>query len=209
MKIMKKTLSIFIMFMFIFTLGACGKSKDTASKGNKFKPGKYIAEAKGHNGIIKVEVEVDENKIKNIKILEHKETEGISDLALKDIPKSIIEKQTLAVDIITGATVSSKGVIESITLALKKAGGNIEELKKLGEGERGNKKELIKKEADIIVVGAGGAGMAAAVSAGEEGAKVIVIEKMPMIGGNTIRSGGAYNAADTERQKAQGIKIRL
>lgn len=51
--------------------------------------------------------------------------------------------------------------------------------------------------------------MAAAVSAGEEGAKVIVIEKMPMIGGNTIRSGGAYNAADTERQKAQGIKIRL
>ncbi|MCG0276190.1 MAG: flavocytochrome c [Thermosediminibacteraceae bacterium] len=62
------------------------------------------------------------------------------------------------------------------------------------------------EETDVVVIGAGGAGLAAAVSAAENGAKVIVLEKMPMVGGNTIRSGGAYNAVDPERQKKQGIE---
>lgn len=206
MKRMKKVLSILLLCVFVFTLTSCGKTKDNSSKAGKFKPGKYTAEAKGNNGPIKVEVEVDENKIKEIKILEHKETAGLSDPAIKDIPKSIVDKQSLAVDTISGATVSSKGIIEAVTLALEKAGANIEELKKVNKDGAEGKKELVKKEADVIVIGAGGAGMAAAVSAAEEGAKVIVIEKMPMIGGNTIRSGGAYNAADPERQKAQGIE---
>lgn len=203
MKRMKKVLSIIVICIFVFSLAACG---NTSSKNGKFKPGKYTAEAKGNNGPIKVEVEVDENKIKEIKILEHKETPGISDPAIKDIPKAILDKQNLAVDAISGATVSSKGIIEAVTLALQKAGANVDELKKGSKNEASGKKELVKKEADVIVIGAGGAGMAAAVSAAEEGAKVIVLEKMPMIGGNTIRSGGAYNAADPEKQKSQGIE---
>ncbi|MEW9095802.1 MAG: flavocytochrome c [Clostridiaceae bacterium] len=201
-----KKLSMVMTLIFMFSLVGCGGSKNASGDKAKFKSGKYIAEAKGHNGNIKLEVEVDEEKIKDIKILEHKETKGLSDPALNDIPKEIIEKQSLAVDTISGATVTSNGVIEAITLALKNAGGNIDELKKASGSDDSSKKELVKKEADIIVIGAGGAGMSAAVAAAEEGAKVIVLEKMPMIGGNTIRSGGAYNAVDVENQKAQGIE---
>lgn len=62
------------------------------------------------------------------------------------------------------------------------------------------------QEADVVIVGGGGAGLAAAVTAADEGAKVILIEKMPMLGGNTIRAGGAYNAVDPERQKKQNIE---
>ncbi|MBU5483880.1 flavocytochrome c [Clostridium sp. MSJ-11] len=201
-----KKLAMAMTLIFMFSLVGCGGSENTSGDKTKFKSGKYIGEAKGHNGNIKLEVEVDEEKIKDIKILEHKETKGLSDPALNDIPKEIIEKQSLAVDVISGATVTSNGVIEAITLALKNAGGNIDELKKVSGSDDSSKKELVKKEADVIVIGAGGAGMSAAVAAAEEGAKVIVLEKMPMIGGNTIRSGGAYNAVDVEAQKAQGIE---
>ena len=66
---------------------------------------------------------------------------------------------------------------------------------------------FLVKEADVVIIGAGGAGLSAAVSAYEHGAKsVIIVEKMPFIGGNTLRAGGAYNAADPEVQKAQGIE---
>ncbi len=60
--------------------------------------------------------------------------------------------------------------------------------------------------ADVIVVGGGGAGLAAAVEAAQHGASVILLEKLAMLGGNTIRSGGAYNAVDPERQGPQGIE---
>lgn len=199
----KKTLVFFMLLIFSFSILGC--SKGTSGSEKKFKAGKYTAEAKGHNAPLKVEVEVDDSSIKEIKILEHKETPGISDAALKDIPKGIVEAQTLAVDTISGATITSNAVIVAITEALKQAGGNIDELKKKSKDED-VKKEQVTKETDVIVVGAGGAGMSAAVAAAEKGAKVIVLEKMPMIGGNTIRSGGAYNAVDVERQKAQGIE---
>ncbi|MDK8181480.1 flavocytochrome c [Paenibacillus sp. UMB4589-SE434] len=60
--------------------------------------------------------------------------------------------------------------------------------------------------ADVVVVGAGGAGLSAAVKATEDGAKVIVLEKMPMVGGNTTRATGGLNAAGTKQQIAKGIK---
>ncbi|MGI6034882.1 MAG: flavocytochrome c [Limnochordia bacterium] len=64
----------------------------------------------------------------------------------------------------------------------------------------------LSRSADVIVVGGGGAGLAAAVEAAQQGASVILLEKMAMLGGNTIRSGGAYNAVDPERQAPQGIE---
>ena len=199
----KKTLAFFMLLIFSFSILGC--SKGTLGTDKKFKAGKYTGEAKGHNDQIKLEVEVDNSSIKDIKILEHKETSGIGDVALKDIPEDIIKGQTLAVDTISGATVTSNSVIEAITNALKKAGGDIEMLKKKVQSDD-IEKEQVTKQADVVVVGAGGAGISAAVSAAEMGAKVIILEKMPMIGGNTIRSGGAYNAVDGEKQKSQKIE---
>lgn len=62
------------------------------------------------------------------------------------------------------------------------------------------------RQADVVVIGAGGAGLAAALAAAEKGADVIVLEKMSIVGGNTLRSGGAYNAVDLKLQKAEGIE---
>ena len=62
------------------------------------------------------------------------------------------------------------------------------------------------QHADVVVIGAGGAGMAAAVTAHDLGAKVIVLEKMPFVGGNTVRATGGINAAETPQQAKLGIK---
>ncbi|WP_084786583.1 flavocytochrome c [Bacillus tuaregi] len=198
-----------LMLILAMFLAACGKSEstDTAdtskSEAEGFTPGTYTGVGKGNNGEIKVEVEVDREKILAINVLEHKESEGISDAAIKNIPQSVLDGQTLAVDIVSGATNSSKGLIAAITEAIKAAGGNIDELSKK---QATAKKEDKEYTTDVVVIGAGGAGLSAAVSAHENGAKVVVLEKMSQVGGNTILSGSAYNAVDPSRQEAQGIE---
>lgn len=197
----------YILLCFVLAISAfgCG-SKSTGNKSAKFKAGTYKASAAAHNGDIKVEVTVDDSSIKSIKVLEHKESPGISDPAIERIPKAIIDGQTLAVDAISGATVTSKAIIAAVTEGIKLAGGDINALSvKKEEGSKG-KGEVKEYSTDVVVIGGGGAGLAAAVSANQNGAKVILLEKMPRLGGNTILSGGAYNAVDPKRQEAQGIK---
>lgn len=206
-KITKFKRVAYILLCFVLAISAfgCG-SKSTGNKSAKFKAGTYKASAAAHNGDIKVEVTVDDNSIKSIKILEHKESPGISDPAIERIPKAIVDGQTLAVDAISGATVTSKAIIVAVTEGLKLAGGDIDALSvKKEEGSKG-KGEVKEYNTDVVVIGGGGAGLAAAVSANQNGAKVILLEKMPRLGGNTILSGGAYNAVDPKRQEAQGIK---
>lgn len=62
------------------------------------------------------------------------------------------------------------------------------------------------KETEVLVIGSGGAGLAAAVSAAQGGAKVTVMEKLSFVGGNTMLCSGYYNCADPKRQNPLGIK---
>lgn len=202
-----KLLILLLVISMIFPLVGCQseKAKEVTSN-NLFNPGTYVGEGQGIGGTIKLEVTVTEDKITDIKVLEHNETPGVSDAAFETIPAKIIEYQSLGVDVVSGATVSSKGILEAITQALEKAGADIEALKKIPTKTSTGTGKTIEKETDVVVIGAGGAGLAAAVSAHQNGAKVIVLEKMPKVGGNTIISGAAYNAVDPKRQKAQGIE---
>ena len=186
------------------SMGCSSKGNETASAEGQMKPGVYAAEADGFHGKIKIELTVDDSGIKDINVLEHGETAGVGDVAIEKLPAKVIETQSLNVDGIAGATYSSKGIMEAITAALTEAGADIEALKTKEMKEEA--KAAIEKEADVIVVGAGGAGLAAAVSAKNEGASVILIEKMGRVGGNTALAGGAYNAVDPERQEPQGIE---
>lgn len=182
--------------MMSFSLAACKDSKTT----NTIKDGTYSSTVKGHNGEITVEVVVKDSKIENVTVKDHKETPVVSDLAISDIPKMIVESQSLNVDVVSGATVTSNAILMGVANALKDAGFDVEALKTKA-------KEVVKKEdevieTDVVIIGAGGAGLAAAVSANQAGAKVVVLEKMPKIGGNTILSGGALNAVDEGSETA-------
>lgn len=149
-----------------------------------------------------LKVTVDENNITDIEIVEHAETAGISDIAFERIPGRVLESQSLAVDAVATATNSSKGILEAVQNALESSGADVSALLVPPEktGEEGG---VVEKTADVVIIGGGGAGLAAAASAAESGASVILIEKMPVLGGNTAISGGGYNAADPERQKSR------
>jgi flavocytochrome c len=204
MKKFYKSMAMLLACIMLFSLVGCQKAAPTNSE-SIFKAGTYTGEADGIHGKVQVEVTVDETKILDVKIASHTETPGISDLAIKNIPADIVKYQTLAVDTVAGASVTSNAIVAAVTQALEKAGANIANLQTKPEKAEASG-ETIEKQADVIIIGAGGAGLAAAVTAHQKGATVVVIEKMPRAGGNTILSGGAFNAADPGRQSKQGIE---
>lgn len=202
MKKFKRILSLLLAVSILVSLVACTTEKPVEKSADAiFTPGTYEGEAEGFHGTIVAKVTVTETEITNIDV-EHTETPGLGDIAIEEIIEGIKENTSLGIEVISGATYSSNGILEAITQALEKAGADIEALKnkKLSDDEQvaGD----IEKSADVIVIGGGGAGLAAAVSAHQNGASVIVLEKMPRVGGNTIISGSAYNAADQERQSS-------
>ncbi|MDR1894532.1 MAG: flavocytochrome c [Spirochaetales bacterium] len=171
-----------------------------------FTPGVYQGTARGFNGDVTVEVTVDAARILDIRIVAQNDTPEISGLAYERIPRAIVAGQTLAVDVVSGATFSSNGVIAAVTAALELSGVNLDALKTRRPSEAGAARTAETLDADVVVIGGGGAGLAAAISASQNGAKVIVLEKMPRAGGNTIISGAAYNAVDPARQRPRGIE---
>ena len=197
---MKRLIQFAMIIAMAFTFFGCGKAK--------FEPGTYQGGAPGiHGDDVVLEVTVDKKNIKEIKIIENHETPGVSDTAFERIPKAIIDGQTLNVDTVTGATYSSKAIIGAVTEALTAAGADIAALTSGAKAEADAVSAATEVlEADIVVIGAGGAGLAAAVSANQNGASVIVLEKMPQVGGNTIISGAAYNCADPEFQAKFGVE---
>jgi urocanate reductase len=212
MKSSKRIISILLVLVMLFSVAGC-QPQETAQEPPAetgadalFTPGTYTGKGAGINGEIQVEVTVTESEITDIKVVSHNETPGVSDLALSDIPANIVKHQSLGVDAIAGATESSKGILEAVANALEQAGGDIEALKAKEVKSETGPLTTTEKEVDVVVIGAGGAGLAAAVSAHENGATVLVLEKMPKVGGNTILSGAAYNAVDPRRQQASGIE---
>lgn len=163
-------------------------------------PGTYEATAQGRNGLVTVSVTVDAKKIQDIKVVKHVETPGIGDLAIDQMPKAMLDAQTAGVDVVSGATMSSEAIRKAVTEALTKAGASADLLKKADTVKKQVATDLVT-QADVIVVGGGGAGLVAAATAVDRGAKVIVLEKMAMLGGNTARSEGAMSAMDPDPTK--------
>jgi fumarate reductase flavoprotein subunit len=110
------------------------------------------------------------------------------------------------VDGISATTFSSNGIIVVITAALERSGVDIRVLQTKRAARGDMKRSLVTESVDIVVIGDGGSGLATGISASQNGSSVIILEKMPRTGGNTIISGAAYNAVDPERQKPQGIE---
>lgn len=177
-------------------LSACGSSSDTDAKTSGEGTGK------GHKGDITATVDFDGDNIKSIETV-HNETEGLGDKAIDKLTDEMVENNTVKVDTVSGATYSSVGFIEAVTAAIKDSGRDVKNFEK--EAEAKEQKDSTQ-DADVVVVGGGGAGFAAAVTAKENGANVVLLEKMPQTGGNTLISGGEMAAPENELQEKEGIE---
>ena len=167
------------------------------------KNGTFEGKAYGNNGWLTGEVTIKDNKITDIKTPGQRETKYLGDTAIREIGKDVLQYQTLNVDNIAGATVTSTALKTAIAQAIEKAGGDIAAFQKPVPEKIKKVAGITKGSADLIIVGAGGAGLSAAVTAKDLDVKnVLVLEKMPVIGGNTLRCASAFNAADPDRQKA-------
>ncbi len=174
-----------------------------AEKDGAYTPGTYTASAQGNNGPVELSVTFSEEAITEITIGEHAETTGISDAAFDKIPEAIVKNQSLGVDAVSGATYTSNAILEAVADCVTQAGGDAEALRAVPVEEDGETANSVLEDAevDVLVIGGGGAGLSAALSASQEGASVILVEKLSALGGNTFRCGGAFNTADPEGQK--------
>ena len=159
----------------------------------------------GIDGPVVVEVTADESTIYDVQVVEQNETVGIGSVAVEQLPGQIVETNSINLDAIAGATVTSDAIFTAVEAALTAGGFDAETFKKEKEEQGPVEKTAETLDCDIVIVGAGGAGLTAAVRATEEGASVIVLEKMPIVGGNSLKATGGMNAAGTKFQEALDI----
>ena len=166
----------------------------------------YTGEAYGHDkeNPVKVTLTIKDKTITKVEVDASHETNGIGSKAAETMPGAIVAANSLDVDGVSGATQTSKAIIEAATAALKQAGLEPSDL--VSKNTSTTKAKDIEETVDVVVVGAGGAGMTAAITASKAGSKVIIIESQPIVGGNTVRSTGGLNAAKTPYQDKNEFK---
>ena len=159
----------------------------------------------GMDGDVVVEVIADESRLYSVSVLEHNETPGIGTVAVDQIPGAMVKANSIMVDAVTGATVTTDAIKEGVRNALTEAGLDPTAFETAPEAQGPVERTSETLECDVVVVGAGGAGLTAAIQATQDGADVIVLEMMPMVGGNSLKATGGMNAAGTRFQEALGI----
>lgn len=197
----KWTAALLSAAMILSLLTGCGGSASTSTSTavTGSPAGTYEGTGAGRNGDITVAVTLDDAAaITNIEVKAQEETPGVGDIAFEQMIPQMVEHNTIAVDAVATATLTSNGLLEAVRAALTAAGVDPADYMNAVEAEQA---EDTAYTVDVAVVGAGGAGMAAAAAAAENGASVLVLEKAAAIGGNTKLGEGTYNVADDARQQ--------
>ncbi len=184
------------------TLAICTMSASAAT----YVPGTYSYKVNAHNAAMTVAVTVSKHKIENIDYSKNLETIGVGQVALKKVGDKILDYQSLGVDGVTGATISSMALKYAVGECLKQAKVSPQDLKDLRKHVEQHQALPNTMKTQVVVIGGGGSGLAAAVAASQAGADVIVLEKLGLLGGSTNVSEGALNAADPVRQPKLGIE---
>lgn len=190
------------------TTAAAEETTTAPASGMTYTPGTYTGEGTGMKGAVKVDVTFSDSAITDIVVKEHSETYGIgyglSTTPVEVLPGEIMEAQSLGVDLISGATITCAAIKGAVKDAVTQAGGDADALKEVPVVKPEAKDEAL--DADVVIAGAGVAGLAAGIEAANNGAKVVIVEKQGIPGGATTRSGGKLLAAGTKWQEEQGIE---
>ena len=158
----------------------------------------------GKHGDITVAVTFDAGKIQDIKIVKNAENPILAKKVFTDLKDQVVALSSTDVDLISGATFSAKGFIDAVNDAAKKAGVTLAKADKKALKKAARKLPKTSNY-DVVVIGAGGAGFSAAITARNAGANVVLLEKMPAVGGNSLISGAEMNAAKNWVQPKLGI----
>ena len=199
---MKKKIAL-LMALCLFVFSGC-QSPSSGSDDNhntaisaKFMAGTYEGSAQGMGGEVPVTVTFTEDKIESILVGENGETAGLGTIPLEQLPNQIIAQQSLAVDIVSGATISSNALIEAVKDCVMQAGGDVEALSQKNESAEIKTGEDITT--DVVIVGGGAAGLTAGAYAKYAGVEnVILLEKLSFCGGSTALSGGVITRSASE-----------
>ena len=184
---------VFVLAIVAMVFALRGETaQPTVAGDGLYNPGTYTSQVTGMKAMT-VNVTFSADAITDIQ-LEHEETPGIGVPVCESLPGQIMELQGLGIDAVAGATLTSNAILEGVADCVRQAGGDVDALKAISPVVE--QEEDQEMTADVVVIGAGGAGMAAAVTANQEGKSVIVIEKTSQMGGNTALAGGALNAVD-------------
>ena len=180
------------------SMAACQSQINTGKAGVS---GTFAGKGSGKGGDINVNVTLKDGALEIIEVTDHHESGIISD-AMNMLAEEMIARNTIDVDSVTGATLTSSGFKQAVRSALKEAG-----VEKLDAHEQAaHTAEKVEETYDVVVVGAGGAGLVAAITAAETGAKVAVVEKLRVAAGNTLLSGAEYAAPANWLQKEKNIE---
>lgn len=185
-------LAAWIMTLCMLLTAVSGYAEQTA----QYTPGVYEGVGTGMGGEVHVSVEVSADAILSVTVGENNETALVSENALTRIPQDIVKYQSLGVDMVSGATVSSSAVLAAAADALAQAGGDVEALKAIPVTPEKGEDESV--EVDVLVIGGGLSGMSAAYETAKAGLETLVIEKLESWGGSSALSGGAVCYATNE-----------
>ena len=180
----------------LFGYGCGAKSASTSSDAGV--SGDFTGTAKGFGGDVSVTLTLTDGAITGCTAEGKDETEGVGSQAIAKMPGEIAESGSIAVDGVSGATVTSTAIKEAAAAALTAAGLNPDDYKTAVENDAAAEDSTV--DADVVVVGAGGAGMTAAITAAAEGKSVVILESQSMVGGNSVRATGGMNAGKTVYQ---------
>ena len=185
-----------IIAVSLFGYGCGAKSASTSSDAGV--SGDFTATAKGFGGDVSVTLTLTDSVITGCTAEGKDETEGVGSQAIAKMPGAIAESGSIAVDGVSGATITSTAIKEAAAAALTAAGLNPDDYKTAVEKDAAAEDSTV--DADVVVVGAGGAGMTAAITAAAEGKSVVILESQSMVGGNSVRATGGMNAGKTVYQ---------
>jgi fumarate reductase flavoprotein subunit len=206
----KKFLSYLMVFsMMVSTLTACETAEKTSAKPAKqsYKTGTYSSKVYGYLSYLNVETTFSDSQITDIKVKEQNETPELFSLVEAQVPKGIIENQSLAVDTVSGATMSSMAIISAVSKCVEQAGGSASALRANKVAKKPGKDE--EYTTDVVVVGLGASGFMAAHNAAVKGAKVMAIEKGAAIAAsNGTKVSGPF-AVDTPVLKEKNSKLTV